>query len=797
MKTKLFNVLLALFLNTGSFAQITRAEITANAEGYVNYSWTANTSNLWNGTSCNGKNVYKATWVTGAGNYTSMPYCWGGWSTTSQHNSAMGSGKSAGDVCSAGGGGCSGGGAGISCASGHDCSGLVSRAWELGTKYGTTGIPDISTAYSSLSNVLPGDVTNLYGSHCRLVYEVYGNGNIKVIEASGVDWKCSYRTYSPIDFNGYSPRYYNNLLAGGLANDDCAGAVSLTSHENCVNTSSTVNGAAADNFPTPASCDAFGGTILGAGVFFKFTAVSSTHTITVDPSSSGASALDAVVVLYSGSNCFTLNEVGCEDAIGGGGVTTDLTVNNLVVGQQYWIRVYDYGSANTTSGNFSICVTHEPCEYSINPSSATLSPNAGSGSFSINTTTGCAWSASESCNWVTLTNSSGTGSGTISYTVTQNTGTERECIIDVEGEEYVITQEAASTPCSYSISPSIQNFSASGGNGSFSITTGTGCNWSASSNCGWVQTTSSGSGNGVVSFTVISNTGSPRTCTITVGGQSFTINQDGSTNCIYSLSPSSNTYTYTSTSGNFNVSVSHSSCSWSATESCSWVTLTNSSGTGNGTVTFNLDANTGSARTCDITVSGQTFTITQNGPPSNPPTASIGISQQNSPCPMSVDFIDNSTNTPTSWLWEFFGNCVSPSYSTQQNPDDVTYEQQGIYTVKLTATNSFGSGSTTSTVTVGGNCNCTSGINENNSNELSVFPNPSKGSFVISGNIKSSEYSDLRIYSSLGQLVFEKKLTINGEFSETILTDGLASGIYHMQFVADGKISYKKLIIER
>lgn len=52
----------------------------------------------------------------------------------------------------------------------------------------------------------------------------------------------------------------------------------------------------------------------------------------------------------------------------------------------------------------------------------------------------------------------------------------------------------------------------------------------------------------------------------------------------------------------------------------------------------------------------------------------------------SIQFTDQSTNNPSSWHWDFGdGNT-----STQQNPLH-TYTMAGVYTVELTATNSFGS----------------------------------------------------------------------------------------------------------
>ncbi|MGP8214399.1 MAG: C10 family peptidase [Bacteroidia bacterium] len=57
-----------------------------------------------------------------------------------------------------------------------------------------------------------------------------------------------------------------------------------------------------------------------------------------------------------------------------------------------------------------------------------------------------------------------------------------------------------------------------------------------------------------------------------------------------------------------------------------------------------------------------------------------------------VQFIDISSNQPTSWSWTFTGG--TPSASTLQNPT-VTYTVSGTYPVTLVATNSFGNNSVT------------------------------------------------------------------------------------------------------
>jgi hypothetical protein len=71
------------------------------------------------------------------------------------------------------------------------------------------------------------------------------------------------------------------------------------------------------------------------------------------------------------------------------------------------------------------------------------------------------------------------------------------------------------------------------GSGIVSVTAPSGCPWTASSSAGWITITSgsSGSGNGTVSYSVAANTStSSRTGTMTIAGQTFTVNQSGASN---------------------------------------------------------------------------------------------------------------------------------------------------------------------------------------------------------------------------------------------------------------------------
>jgi hypothetical protein len=68
-----------------------------------------------------------------------------------------------------------------------------------------------------------------------------------------------------------------------------------------------------------------------------------------------------------------------------------------------------------------------------------------------------------------------------------------------------------------------------GGIGTVSVNTSNGCTWSATSSDAWliVVNGASGTGNGVVEFRVTANaTTQARTATLSIGGQTFTVNQN-------------------------------------------------------------------------------------------------------------------------------------------------------------------------------------------------------------------------------------------------------------------------------
>jgi len=121
--------------------------------------------------------------------------------------------------------------------------------------------------------------------------------------------------------------------------------------------------------------------------------------------------------------------------------------------------------------------------------------------------------------------------------------------------------------------------------------------------------------------------------------------------------------------------------------SFTWSSSNETVGTIDGTGLFTALA----AGSATVTASAESVTgtaaVTVTEPPAgDPPVANFMANTTAGTAPLAVQFADMSTNTPTSWLWDFGDNATSD----QQHPVH-TYETEGTYSVTLTATNAAGS----------------------------------------------------------------------------------------------------------
>ncbi|MEO6612541.1 MAG: T9SS type A sorting domain-containing protein [Chitinophagaceae bacterium] len=155
------------------------------------------------------------------------------------------------------------------------------------------------------------------------------------------------------------------------ANDDCAGAVSLSSNTTCSNTTGTLNLASA-NGATPLGC-------FGAGtyydVWYSFVAQATTETVTI--SSLGANITNPQIQLYGGTCAGLTNLAACG--------TTSVTKAGLTIGTTYYVRVSNLNANPSGAGtvaNFNICVIHTPpandvCSGAVSLTSGTACVNTG------------------------------------------------------------------------------------------------------------------------------------------------------------------------------------------------------------------------------------------------------------------------------------------------------------------------------------------------------------------------------------------------------------------------------------
>ena len=259
------------------------------------------------------------------------------------------------------------------------------------------------------------------------------------------------------------------------------------------------------------------------------------------------------------------------------------------------------------------------CAYAIVPTSQSVGADGGAGTpVAVSATAGCAWTATSNDAWIVNTTGSGSGSGTVGFTVAANPGGARTGTLTIAGQTFTVTQAGVAAPCTYQITPTSTSMFANGGSTNVLVSTAAGCAWTASvnSNATWLSVISgsSGAGQGTVILGVAANKDEARTGTVTIAGQVFTVSQEAAASCKYDLKTTSITIGAAgSTEGRVDVSVKKD-CAWTARTNDPWIVITSgASGEGDGTVRYTVLPNLLSTRTGTITIAGQTFTVIQTG----------------------------------------------------------------------------------------------------------------------------------------------------------------------------------------
>jgi hypothetical protein len=164
---------------------------------------------------------------------------------------------------------------------------------------------------------------------------------------------------------------------------------------------------------------------------------------------------------------------------------TSYTITGLGDGTTYYFAVTAYSSTaqSAFSGEVSYstpvgAAKSQSCTYALSSPGASFASSGGAGSVSVTAPAGCAWSSSTPPSWLTLTSgASGTGNGTMMYSVAPNTSANsRAATLTIASRVFTVSQAGlaqytitASAGMGGSITPSGSIMVAQGGGKSFGI----------------------------------------------------------------------------------------------------------------------------------------------------------------------------------------------------------------------------------------------------------------------------------------------------------------------------------------
>ncbi|MEL6251110.1 MAG: PKD domain-containing protein [Bacteroidota bacterium] len=155
-----------------------------------------------------------------------------------------------------------------------------------------------------------------------------------------------------------------------------------------------------------------------------------------------------------------------------------------------------------------------------------------------------------------------------------------------------------------------------------------------------------------------------------------------------------------------------------------------------------------------------------------------------------IGFTNTSTGVDdnTTYVWDF-GDGATDSIADPAH----FYNSNDTFIVSLTITNGCGSSTATDTIFI-----TTVGIEEDMLNNVSIYPNPSRGEFEVSFENLDLEDLRLSLISIDGKQVYTKEVgRIMGNYSEAIkLPATLARGVYVLQIQSDEAVVYKRIRLE-
>src|SRR6218665_1969671 len=336
-----------------------------------------------------------------------------------------------------------------------------------------------------------------------------------------------------------------------------------------------------------------------------------------------------------------------------------------VSGGTFYLKI-DPHLSNGGTGTYAAKIgIRASCNGTLSALSRLATREAGLGGLTVTTGPSCAWTAVSNGGWITITSgASAMGSGTVSYSYTENTSlSSRIGTMTIAGETYTVTQaprpdryeennanntveQASLLPSTFTNNASAIDISSvnchaasdvdyykislepeytytlSGAlYGSYNQNKGSnytldakisystnGTRWSATADKQLLPATVPGG-------TLYLKIEPARYNGVGAYAAKIEIKRSGTAGCTYTLSPNKQA-AKEADSDQVTVTTSAPSCIWSATSDISWITIASGSGTGSRNVDYSYQANMATApRIGRITIADKTYTVAQEGRP--------------------------------------------------------------------------------------------------------------------------------------------------------------------------------------
>ncbi|MGI6342142.1 MAG: BACON domain-containing protein [Bacteroidales bacterium] len=525
-----------------------------------------------------------------------------------------------------------------------------------------------------------------------------------------------------------------------------------------------------------------------------------TNTLSVTPSNHSvdyqAGTVDYNVVCSGAWNAVS-DQTWCTvtpSGNGNGTITANYTENTTTSQRVANITVTSTGLPDVTvtltqAANTPLVLTVEPANHDV---------SSAAGNVDYTVTASGEWTAISNQTWCTVT-PSGNGNGTITATYTENTNTTQRVaniVVSSAGlpDVTVTLTQAAATPLVLSVEPANHNVSADAGNVDYTVTASG--EWTAASDQSWCSVTPSGNGNGTITATYTENTNpEQRIANITVSSTGLpdvvvTLTQEAATSYL-TVTPAQQGVGYEGGSAIFNVS---SNMSWNAVSSETWCTINPTSGTGDGSIEATVTSN--------ASVNSRTATITVSAP--NVPDAIVEVVQSGTTPYMSVTPSEIQVNHNAGTVefnvssnvdWTATSDAAWCTVTPQGFGNDVIladYEENQTNVVRSANITVNGSNNVANVVVTLYQLAYVNVDNESSRN-VTVFPNPNNGKFIItSGNHQDIDMM-LIIYDSKGNTVKQGSYKNNNNYLISI--ENLADGVYYLKVMLDNnKVQHFKLV---